>query len=143
MTYSLRSKVMRSLISGLRSMNTWRTTGCADSAVGPSRLAVGGHGAPAQYALAFSSMMASSRRLKIAAQRLVGGHEDHPDPIIARAGQVKAQRGAFADQECMRHLDQNASAVAGVGFAAARAAVGQVLQDGQGLVDDRVRGQRL
>ena len=38
----------------------------------------------------------------------------------------------------MRHLDENARAVAGIGLAAAGAAVVQVQQHLQGLLDDRV-----
>ena len=38
----------------------------------------------------------------------------------------------------MRHLDQDPGAIAGIGFAAAGAAVSQVVQNGQGLFDDTV-----
>ena len=46
-------------------------------------------------------------------------------------------------QEAVRHLDEDAGAVAGRGFAAAGAAVQQVDQDAQPLLDDRVRAAAL
>ena len=46
-------------------------------------------------------------------------------------------------QEAVRHLDQDAGAVAAVGLAAARAAVQQVDEQLQPLLDDRVRPPAL
>ncbi len=64
--------------------------------------------------------------------------EHHADAVLARVGQrdVAAPRMPCA-RNASRHLDEDAGAVAGQRVAAAGAAVRQVLQDLQALLDDR------
>ena len=67
-----------------------------------------------------------------------GRGKDHADAVVARFGQFDAQRCADLAQECIRHLQEDAGAVAGIGFTAAGAAMVEVDQDGQRLLDDLV-----
>ncbi len=66
--------------------------------------------------------------------------EHEPDAVLALGGQREGQHLA---EEPVGDLQQDAGAVAGVGLAAARAAVPQVHQHLQRLVDDRVRALPL
>ncbi len=107
---------------------------------GAQRAAVGGYGAPAKHALALFTGNLLETLLKVAAQLIIPGQEEHAHAVVARAGQGKAQFGALCQQEGMRNLDQHPGAVAGIRFAAAGAAMRQVVQNGQPLFDDGVRG---
>jgi hypothetical protein len=69
--------------------------------------------------------------------------EDQPAAVFARSRQGDTQSGALAPEEPIGHLDQDAGAVSGVGLAAARAAVKQVLQDRERLLDDAVGSPSL
>ena len=71
------------------------------------------------------------------------GRNTSPAPYWPRLGQLDAERARHLAQEAVRHLDQDAGAVAGVRLAAARAAVQQVDQQLQPLLDDRVRAPAL
>ncbi len=57
------------------------------------------------------------------------GKEGHADAILAFGGEGEAERGAFAGEEFVRDLDEDAGAIAGLGIAAAGAAMGQVDED--------------
>src|SRR6266545_3924545 len=61
-----------------------------------------------------------------------------PSSTMIRLGFTLPAPAALADEEGMRHLDQDAGAVSRIDVAAAGAAVHQVLQHRQGLAYDRV-----
>ena len=73
------------------------------------------------------------------ARAAIGGKEHRAGAVAAGGGKVEAGRGRRLAQEAIRHLDQDAGAVAGVRFAAARAAVLQVDQHLETARDDGVR----
>jgi len=64
--------------------------------------------------------------------------EDHADAVLASLGQGEAEFCAFTSEELVRDLDENAGTVAGVGVAAAGAAMGEVDEDLDPLLDDVV-----
>ncbi len=68
---------------------------------------------------------------------VVDREEDVSDRVTARPGQVEAGLGP---QESVRDLDQDAGAVTGAGIGAGRAAVIEVAQRLQALLDDGVAG---
>ncbi len=106
---------------------------------GAHRVVVGGHVPPAQDRLpllghhAGEDLLARLRLLRIA------GKEDQPGPVVPGRGKGEAQAPRLALEEGVRHLDEDAGAVAGVDLAAAGPAVEQVLQHGEGLAHDGVR----
>ena len=65
--------------------------------------------------------------------------ENHANAVIARLRQLKTQSGAGLFEKNVRHLHQDAGAVTGVFFAAAGAAVIEILQYRERLLDDLVR----
>ena len=65
--------------------------------------------------------------------------EHHADAVLARRRQRDALRGHLGAVELVGDLDQDAGAVAHQRIGPDRAAVVQVLEDLQALLDDRVR----
>jgi hypothetical protein len=65
--------------------------------------------------------------------------ERHPHPILAGGREGEAELGTLAGEELVRDLDQDAGSVAGLGVAAASAAVRQVDQNLNALDDNVVR----
>ena len=63
--------------------------------------------------------------------------EDEAGAVVADGRQLEAER--LRAEEDVRHLDQQARAVARVGFAAAGAAVLEIDEQFETLLDDRVR----
>ena len=120
-------------------MKTWRITGSQDLAVSPRDGVVGRHGAPAEDRLALGLDDLLEALLQAAALDPVARQEDQPAAVLARLGQGDAGLLAGFLQEGVRHLDQDAGAVAGVGLRAGRAAVVEVLQDLDRLPQDLVR----
>ena len=57
---------------------------------------------------------------------LLNRQESHADGVFARFRQGEAQRLAFAGEELVRNLDQQAGAITGFGVATAGAAMRQV-----------------
>jgi hypothetical protein len=101
---------------------------------------VGGHGACAEVDLSFGLHHAREHFFDLAALRRVARHEDVAGCVVTRLRQVDARvllRHLL--EERMRHLQQDAGAVAGVDLAAAGAAMVEVLQDLDALLDDGVR----
>ena len=103
---------------------------------------VGRHIAPADQALPF---LVDDRRDQIL-DRDRGrdsscGRNTRPAPYSPAGGQRRT--GRTCAQKCVGHLNQNAGAVTGVRLAAARAAVFQVDEDLQRLLDDVVRAMSL
>ena len=64
--------------------------------------------------------------------------KSHADAIRPRFGQGESEFFALAREEFVGNLDQNAGAVAGLGVAAASAAVREVQKDLDALLDDFV-----
>jgi hypothetical protein len=71
----------------------------------------------------------------------IDGQENHAHAVLARRGQVEAQGGALAGKELMRDLNQHACAVARHRIAARGAAVGQIDQDLDALLNEVVRAR--
>ena len=67
------------------------------------------------------------------------GRKTHPAPYSPAGGSVDAEPARFLAKERVRHLDQDAGAVAGVDLAAARTAMQQVDEHLERLPDDGVR----
>jgi hypothetical protein len=110
---------------------------------GAQRAVVGGHVAPAQHRLPFLGHNLLELRLEGAARIGVFGQKDHAHAILAQGRQRTAAFSGDAAEKLVGHLHVDAGAVAGVGFAAARAAVIQVHQHGHGLAHDGVRAHAL
>ena len=104
---------------------------------------VGGHVAPAQHGLAFFCDYRLQPPFAGAAPVGVRRQKHHTHAVRARLGQIEAGRGARFAQEAVRHLEQDAGAVARAFFAAAGAAVVQIDENGQTLLDDVVRTPAL
>ena len=66
-----------------------------------------------------------------------------PDAVLASGRQREAEPCALAREKLVRNLDQDAGAVAGFRIAAAGAAMRQVDQDLDALLDDVVRALAL
>ena len=69
--------------------------------------------------------------------------EDEPGAVVAGRRQREAERRGHLAQKRVRHLHEDAGAVAGRRLAAARAAMQQVDQDAQPLLDNGVRAAAL
>src|SRR5207248_3446011 len=94
------------------------------------------HVAPSEQDLAFLGNDALEER---DAGLLVLGlrrEEDHADAIAAGRGKADPPRSALATEEGIGNLDQDAGSVTGQRVAAAGAAMGEVLQHGERLLDD-------
>ena len=97
---------------------------------------VGRHVAPADQLLTLVGDNRGEQFLDGGPGRGVVGQEDQPDAVLA----ARRQRGGrHLAQELVGRLDQDAGAVAGVHFTSTRAAVTEVDEDLQRLLDDGVR----
>ena len=107
------------------------------------RAVVGRHLAPADEALPFLRddplEQLDDRRTAVGVVR----QENQPGAVRARFRQLPAEPAGFLAQEAVRHLNQDAGAVAGVDFTAAGTAVFEVDEHLQGLPDDLVRPASL
>ncbi len=99
---------------------------------------VGRHVAPAEQLQPFGLDHARDHGLAIDALRAIARHEHVADGVMAGLGQLDAERRADLFQKFMRDLHQHARAVAGQRVGADGAAMGQVLEDLQAVLDDRV-----
>src|SRR5450756_2764337 len=95
--------------------------------------------APAEDAEPFLHHDALHRALGAPARVRFNRQEYHAHAVLAGRRQGEAQFGALADEELVRDLDQDASAVAGFRIAAAGAAMGQVDEHLYALDDNVVR----
>ena len=102
-------------------------------------VAVDRHVAPAQHHLALGAHGALELLLAGLARGVLLGQEHHAHAVLAMRRQLHALRGQLGTVERVRNLDQDAGAVAHQGIGSHGAAVIQVLQDQQALVDDVVR----
>ena len=94
--------------------------------------------APAQDDLAFGADGALDRLLAGQARRRLFRQKDHADAVVARAWQNHALPGHFFAQELIGNLDQDSGAVPHQRISAHGAAVIEILQDQQPLLDDRM-----
>ena len=101
------------------------------------------HRAPAEHLLAFRLHDLLEALLDQAPHGRIAGQEDDPAAVLARRRQREPRLAAHLLVEGVRHLDQDAGAVAGIGLGAAGAAVVEVLQDLQRLLEDPVRSPAL
>ena len=121
-----------------RPMKTWRMTGSMLLDRFAEAGAVDRHVAPAEQDLAFVLDRALDLVFAGEARRRFLGQEHHADAVLARRRQAHALRGHLLAEERVGNLDQDAGAVAGERIGADRAAMGEVAQDLQTLLDDRV-----
>ena len=100
---------------------------------------VDGHVAPADQRLPFGGDRLLDDRLDLGARLGVARHEELADGVMAGLGQGEAELGAFLGEEAVRDLGQHAAAVAERRVGAGRAAMVEVDQDLQALLEDGVR----
>ena len=96
------------------------------------------HRAPAEELQALLPDDAHPHALAVRSQPLVLRQEQMPDGVVAGLRQIDAEARALLLQELVRDLDQNARTVAGDGVGADRAAVLEVLEDGERILDQLV-----
>ena len=138
-TYSLRSSASCTITSLPRPMNTWRMIGSFLRTAGDIGMSlVDRHVAPAQQHLALGLDRALEFLLARQARRVLLGQEDHADAVFAGRRQFDALPGHFLAVQRVGHLDQDAGAVAHQLVGAHGAAMVQVFQDLQPLLDDGV-----
>ena len=65
--------------------------------------------------------------------------EQHADAVLAGSGQFDPGFLGGQFKKTVRRLDENARAIAGIGFAAASAAMIEIQEHFQGLLNDRMR----
>ena len=103
------------------------------------RTVLGRHGPPAEQAQAFGGDDLFKELFAFVPFRGAGGQKDQAHAVFARPGQGNLHFAAGFLEERVGHLQQNARAVAGVDLAAARAAMFQIQQHLQRLLNDGVR----
>ena len=124
-------------------MKTWRCVRLGlDHRRGEAGI-VGRHVAPAEQLQPFGLDHARDHGFAIDALRVVARHEHVADGVMAGLGQLDPERRANLFQEVMRDLHQDAGAVAGKRVGPGRAAMGEVLQNLQAMLDDLVARPRL
>src|SRR5438128_2143804 len=89
-----------------------------------NRVRIHRHIAPSQDAEPFLAGNALQYSLADKALLRLHGKEDHSHTVFTDARQVESEFGAFALEESVRYLYQNAGAIAGLRIAAAGAPVG-------------------
>jgi hypothetical protein len=120
-------------------MNTWPHERLARARGLAEHRARGRHRAPADDLLAFGLHDLLEALLDLAAHGRVARQEDDAAAVLALRGQRDARLATDVLVETVRHLQQHAGSVAGVGLRAARAAVIEVLEDLDRLLEDPVR----
>ena len=104
----------------------------------PELAIVGRNIAPAEDELAFVDDDLLEHRLDLLAHGRIARQEHQPGAIAALRRQVDPEPIGLLPEEAVRHLHQDAGAVAGVDLASARAAMQQVDEQLQRLADDAV-----
>ncbi len=99
--------------------------------------------APAEHGVPFSTHRLFDQLPQLFAGGPIDRQKYQAGAIVTCRRQCESSRGSRLAQEPIRHLNQDAGAVTGVGLAAAGAAVQQVEQDLQALLDDAVRTPAL
>jgi hypothetical protein len=98
------------------------------------------HVAPAQHPLALGRDDLLEDRLLAGGRGAIRRQEHHAHRVAPGRGELDPETGAHATEEAIRNLDQQAGPIPGIGVAAAGAAVAQVDQDLDALLDDVVLG---
>ena len=114
-----------------------RERGLSDPGVG------GRHQTPAEQLLAFLVDDAFDQLPQLSAVGVVTRQEDEPGAVLTGGGQRDPERDRDLPEKPVRRLNQDAGAVAGVRLTTAGAAVQQVDEDLQSLLDDTVRAAAL
>ena len=138
MTYSLRSKAAESGNARRAAHEELPDDGLPRAGQPADLRVVDGHVAPAEEALALGLDGLADDGLALGALAQVLRQEDHADAVLALLGQRDAQRVGVLPEEGVRDLELDAGAVAGVRVAALGAAVLQVDEHLDALLDDRV-----
>ena len=99
--------------------------------------------APADQVAGFGGDRFGDDRLGALARLGVARHEELADGVVSGRGQGEAELGAFLGEEAVGDLRQHAAAVAERRVGAGRAAMVEIDQDLQALLEDRVRGAAL
>ena len=73
----------------------------------------------------------------------IARHEERADGVFVGLGQGETEPLRLLGEELVRDLDQNAGAVAGARVGADRAAMLEIAEDGEGILDQLVRGAAL
>ena len=122
-------------------MKTWRWHGSVTAISGALRQAgiVDRHVAPAEQRLALLGDDVLDDLLHLGAQRRVLRHEDEADRVVAGLRQGEAEPLRLLGEEGVRDLHQDAGAVAHQRVGADGAAMLEVLEDPQPVLDDPVR----
>jgi len=120
-------------MSGPRPMKIWRITGSLARTFGIPR-----HVAPAENDLTLGAYRTLNFFLTGKPGCRLFRQEDHADTIISDGRQAHALLGHLLAKERVGKLNQNPGAVAHQRIGTDRAAVIQVVQDQQPLLDDRV-----
>ena len=102
------------------------------------RTVVGRHRAPSQEVLAFGLDNLLERHLQLAALPRISGEVHHAHAVLASRRQGDTHALGFVGQKLVRHLDEDAGSVTRIGLAAAGAAMIQVSQDLEPLLDHRM-----
>ena len=102
------------------------------------RFVAGRHGSPSEEFLAFFLDDLVNVRFAGFAFLGIAWEEQHSDAVFAESGKIDAVLGADFAEELVRHLHQDARAVASVHFAATGATVPKVDENGECLTDDFV-----
>ncbi len=100
---------------------------------------VGWHVAPSDQALPFLVDDAFEERLNLVAGCFLAWEEHQSGAVAALGRQLHAELLRLGAEESVRHLNQDAGAVAGVDLAAAGAAVQQIDQELERVPNDRMR----
>ena len=102
-------------------------------------LAIGGHITPAEYYLAFGLHRPLKRTLTGHARGMLFGQKDHAHAVFARGRQGHTLAGHFFGKVGVGNLNQNARAIAHQRVSPDCAAVVEVLQNQEPLLDDAMR----
>ena len=100
---------------------------------------LGRHGAPSEELAALGLHDLLETLLYLAADGGVARQEDQAGAVLADLGQGETERLADLGEKLVRELDEDAGTVAGIDLGAAGAAVVQVAQDLQPVLDHLVR----
>src|SRR6185369_13205512 len=99
----------------------------------------GGDGPPPEQVLAFLGDDFGKDLFALGPVGTIARKEDHADAVFAGGGQGDLGFLGDALEKFVGRLNEDAGAVAGIGFAAAGAAMVEVQKDLEGLLDDCVR----
>ncbi len=105
----------------------------------PERRVVDRYFAPAEQHLALVGDRAFDLAHARRARRGIARQEHHPHAVGARLRQLHLQARHLLPEEGVRNLDQHAGAVAVQGIGSGRAAVREVVEDREAVLDDVVR----